>query len=58
VELADSSVNFVVRPFCTPADYWTVHFALMHGAKRALDAASISIPFPQRDVHLFQEKAG
>lgn len=57
VELADSSVNLVVRPFTPPADYWTVHFAVMVGAKKALDAAGIGIPFPQRDVHLFQEKA-
>jgi small conductance mechanosensitive channel len=57
VELADSSVNLVVRPFTPPATYWGVHFAVMEGAKKALDAAGIAIPFPQRDVHLFQQKA-
>lgn len=56
LEIADSSVNLVVRPFAAPADYWSVHFALMRGAKRALDAANISIPFPQREVHLISEK--
>jgi len=55
-ELADSSVNLVVRPFAKPADYWDVHFATMEGAKKALDAAGIAIPFPQRDVHLYQMK--
>ena len=56
-ELGDSSVNLVVRPFCDPADYWDVYFATVEGSKQALDAADISIPFPQRDVHMFQQKA-
>jgi len=51
-ELADSSVNFVVRPWCTPADYWDVYFAITEKVKLALDANNISIPFPQRDVHM------
>ena len=51
-ELADSSVNFVVRPWVRTADYWTVHFALTEKVKVAFDEADISIPFPQRDVHL------
>lgn len=55
-ELGASSVNLVVRPYCKPADYWKVHFALVEASKNALDAAGISIPFPQRDVHLYQEK--
>jgi small conductance mechanosensitive channel len=55
-ELGDSSVNLVVRPFCKPTDYWDVRFALVEATKNALDAAKISIPFPQRDVHLFQDK--
>lgn len=58
VELADSSVNLVVRPFTPPATYWDVHFAVMEGAKKALDAAGIGIPFPQRDVHLYEKKSG
>lgn len=55
-ELADSSVNLVVRPYAKPADYWGVHFAATEAGKKALDAANISIPFPQRDVHLYQTK--
>ena len=56
-ELADSSVNIVVRPFCTPANYWDVYFATVEGSKKCLDAAKIGIPFPQRDVHLYEKKA-
>lgn len=55
-ELGDNSVNLVVRPYSTPEDYWDVRFAVIEGTKNALDKAGISIPFPQRDVHLFQEK--
>lgn len=54
VELADSSVNFVVRPWCKTADYWGVHFAAHKQLKEALDAADIEIPFPQLDVHTSQ----
>jgi small conductance mechanosensitive channel len=53
-ELADSSVNFVVRPWTKTADYWTVYWDLMKGVKQAFDREGISIPFPQRDVHLHQ----
>lgn len=56
LELADSSVNFAVRPWVKTADYWAVYFDLMENIKMALDANKISIPFPQRDVHLFQEQ--
>jgi len=52
--LADSSVNFTVRPWCKPGDYWTVWFDVHEGVKKALDAANISIPFPQQDVHMHQ----
>ncbi len=55
-ELADSSVNLVVRPWCTAADYWQVYFDITEAAKVALEANDISIPFPQRDVHLFEQK--
>ncbi|MBI1382524.1 MAG: mechanosensitive ion channel [Planctomycetaceae bacterium] len=51
-KLADSSVNFVVRPWVRTQDYWRVYFDLMRSMKEALDAEGISIPFPQRDVHL------
>jgi small conductance mechanosensitive channel len=54
-ELADSSVNFVVRPWVKTGDYWTVYFALTENIKLALDANGISIPFPQQDVHMYQE---
>jgi small conductance mechanosensitive channel len=53
-ELADSSVNFVVRPWTKTADYWTVHWDIIKGVKQAFDREGISIPFPQRDVHLHQ----
>jgi small conductance mechanosensitive channel len=52
VELADSSVNFAVRPFTKVPDYWGVYFSCLANAKKALDKAGISIPFPQRDVHI------
>jgi small conductance mechanosensitive channel len=54
--LADSSVNFVVRPWCKAADYWQVYFEITEAAKVGLEASGISIPFPQRDVHLFEQK--
>jgi small conductance mechanosensitive channel len=53
-ELADSSVNFVVRPWVTAADYWGVYFDLTENIKKAFDANGVSIPFPQRDVHIFR----
>jgi len=55
VEMADSSVNFVVRPWCAPEDYWTVYFDVTQGCKEQLEAAGCSIPFPQRDVHMLQQ---
>ncbi len=56
VELGDSSVNFVVRPWATPADYWDVYFNINEKMKKRFDAEGISIPFPQRDVHLYEQK--
>ncbi|MEH0862149.1 mechanosensitive ion channel family protein [Halobacteriovorax sp. DPLXC-1] len=53
--LADSSINFAVRPWVKSADYWTVHFELHEQVKLTFDSEGISIPFPQRDVHLYQE---
>ncbi len=50
--LADSSVNFVVRPWCKTEDYWNVYFDSMQSIKEALDENGIEIPFPQMDVHL------
>jgi len=56
-ELADSSVNFVVRPWVKGEDYWNVYFDTTENVKKALDIAGISIPFPQRDVHIYEQKA-
>lgn len=47
-ELADSSVNFAVRPFCAPEDYWSVYFATLENCKLALDKAGIEIPYPHQ----------
>ncbi|EGU34053.1 small-conductance mechanosensitive channel MscS [Vibrio scophthalmi] len=57
VALADSSVNFVVRPWCKTADYWDVYFDSNQAIKEALDANGIEIPFPQMDVHLNKVEA-
>ena len=46
MELADSSVNFAVRPFCKPEHYWDVYFATYENSKLALDKAGIEIPYP------------
>lgn len=56
-ELADSSVNFVVRPWVDTGDYWDVYFDLTEKIKLRFDKEGISIPYPQQDVHLFQETA-
>ncbi len=53
-ELGDSSVNIVVRPWCKKEDYWNLRFDLMRTLKERLEAAGCSIPYPQRDVHLFE----
>jgi len=53
-ELADSSVNFVVRPWVRTEDYWGVQFDVHEKLKTSFDAQGISIPFPQTDVHLHQ----
>lgn len=53
-ELADSSVNFIVRPWVKAEDYWGVYFDLTEKIKKAFDANGVSIPFPQRDVHLYR----
>jgi small conductance mechanosensitive channel len=55
VELADSSVNLVVRPWCAGGDYWPLRFDLTRKIKEELEAAGCSIPFPQRDLHLRSE---
>ena len=54
--LGESSVDFIVRPWAMTRDYWTVYWAVTRAVKQRFDAEGISIPFPQRDVHLIQEK--
>ena len=51
-ELADSSVNFAVRPWCKTEDYWTVYAYMHEEIKKAFDKEGIGIPFPQMDVHV------
>ncbi len=53
-ELADSSVNFVVRPWCKSEDYWDARWDLTRALKENLEAAGCSIPYPQRDVHVHE----
>ena len=55
-ELADSSVNFTVRPWAKADDYWGVYFDLTEKFKKAFDAEGISIPYPQQDVHFYEHK--
>src|SRR6056297_2895741 len=54
-ELADSSVNIVARPWANAADYWGLKFDVTETVKKRFDAEGISIPFPQRDVHVYHE---
>ena len=53
-ELADSSVNFIVRPWCATSDYWPLTWDLTETIKKRFDQESISFPFPQQDVHLYK----
>jgi small conductance mechanosensitive channel len=53
-ELADSSVNFVLRPWVKTPDYWGVMFDMTEAIKKRFDKEGISIPFPQQDVHLYK----
>jgi len=55
-ELGDSSVNLVCRPWVKPADYWSVYFDTTEKGKIELENAGITIPYPQRDVHMYQEQ--
>jgi small conductance mechanosensitive channel len=54
-ELADSSVNFTVRPWVKSADYWGVMFDLTEAIKKRFDQEGISFPFPQQDIHLYKQ---
>jgi len=56
MELADSSVNFAVRPWVKVLDYWDLWFDVTETIKKRFDAEGISIPFPQHDVHIYRHK--
>ena len=55
-ELADNSVNLVMRLWTNTADYWNVYFETTEAVKLRLDEAGIGIPYPQRDVHIYEHK--
>ena len=57
-ELADSSVNLICRPWAKSDDYWTVYWDVLQQAKERFDDAGLSIPFPQRDIHIYQATQG
>lgn len=56
LELADSSVNFAVRPWVKNSDYWSLYYDLNETIKREFDKEKICIPYPQRDLHVYQQK--
>ncbi|MGB5547167.1 MAG: mechanosensitive ion channel domain-containing protein [Polyangiales bacterium] len=57
-QLGDSSVNFVVRPWSKTEDYWEVYWDVTRAVKQRFNEEGISIPFPQRDVHIYREDGG
>jgi small conductance mechanosensitive channel len=57
-ELGDSSVNFTVRAWTSVDDYWSFYFDTIENVKKQFDAQGVSIPFPQRDVHIYEHKEG
>ena len=57
-EMADSSVNFVVRPWTRTENYWDTYFNVTENIKKEFDSRGITIPFPQRDVHLYNKEIG
>jgi small conductance mechanosensitive channel len=56
LELGESSVNYIVRPWVKAEDYWNVYFDTTEKLKKAFDAHSINIPYPQRDIHIYQHQ--
>jgi len=56
-EMADSSVNFVVRPWVKTENYWDVYFGVTENIKKQFDKHGITIPFPQQDIHFYSEKS-
>ncbi|HRV81039.1 MAG: mechanosensitive ion channel [Planctomycetes bacterium] len=57
-QLADSSVNLILRPWANTSDYWVVYWELTEAVKKAFDREGITIPYPQRDVHMIAPTAG
>ena len=57
-ELADSSVNFILRPWVNTSDYWSVFWDLTRTVKMRFDEEGIGIPYPQRDVHMITTQEG
>lgn len=55
-ELSDSSVDLLIRPWVNTSDYWKTRWELIQQIKEAFDKEKITIPFPQRDIHLYQQK--
>ncbi len=55
VALADSSIDFAVRPWVNATDYWGVYFDTLQTVKERFDAEGIQIPFPQRDIHIYRD---
>ena len=56
-ELAESSVNFIVRPWVNSSDYLPVMYSLLEQIKKTFDQEGISIPYPQSDIHIHEKKA-
>lgn len=56
-ELADSSVNLTARAWTSVNDYWSFYFDTIEKVKKQFDAGGVSIPFPQRDIHLYEHKS-
>lgn len=56
ISLSDSSVDLVTRAWVETPNYWDVFFAINESVKKEFDKNKISIPFPQRDVHIYQKK--
>ncbi len=54
-ELGDSSINFICRPWTKTSDFWTVYWDITRAVKIEFDRNGISIPFPQQDIHVYQE---
>ena len=55
-ELADNSINFVVRPWVNSSDYFPVYYSLLEQIKKRFDKEGISIPYPQRDIHIYNHE--